>query len=128
MSATGEGAIAAGRKHRPAGRLHADFLPGCGAMNPNLFRSDFHKAKRRTIMIRFASRTAVVLFLMIVISASVHAQATRTWVSGVGDDVNPCSRTAPCKTFAGAISKTMAGEKFLSWIRVAMALSLSLKR
>lgn len=33
-------------------------------------------------------------------------QATRTWVSGVGDDVNPCSRTAPCKTFAGAISKT----------------------
>jgi len=37
------------------------------------------------------------------------AQATRTWVSGVGDDVNPCSRTAPCKTFAGAISKTTAG-------------------
>jgi hypothetical protein len=39
----------------------------------------------------------------------VSAQATRTWVSGVGDDVNPCSRTAPCKTFAGAISKTAAG-------------------
>jgi hypothetical protein len=39
-------------------------------------------------------------------SAPSHAQATRTWVSGVGDDVNPCSRTAPCKTFAGAISKT----------------------
>jgi hypothetical protein len=38
-----------------------------------------------------------------------YAQATRTWVSGVGDDVNPCSRTAPCKTFAGAISKTSAG-------------------
>ncbi|MEA2907868.1 MAG: hypothetical protein QOI12_5255 [Alphaproteobacteria bacterium] len=37
------------------------------------------------------------------------AQATRTWVSGVGDDVNPCSRTAPCKTFAGTISKTAAG-------------------
>ena len=37
-----------------------------------------------------------------------QAQATRTWVSGVGDDVNPCSRTAPCKTFAGAISKTAA--------------------
>lgn len=35
-----------------------------------------------------------------------EAQAPRTWVSGVGDDVNPCSRTAPCKTFAGAISKT----------------------
>ena len=37
---------------------------------------------------------------------AANAQATRTWVSGVGDDVNPCSRTAPCKTFAGAISKT----------------------
>jgi hypothetical protein len=41
--------------------------------------------------------------------APVQAQATRTWVSGVGDDANPCSRTAPCKTFAGAISKTAAG-------------------
>jgi hypothetical protein len=41
-------------------------------------------------------------------SAPAHAQATRTWISGVGDDVNPCSRTAPCKTFAGAISKTQA--------------------
>jgi hypothetical protein len=39
----------------------------------------------------------------------VQAQATRTWVSGVGDDANPCSRTAPCKTFAGAISKTATG-------------------
>ena len=42
-------------------------------------------------------------------AAPAHAQATRTWVSGVGDDVNPCSRTAPCKTFAGAISKTASG-------------------
>jgi len=41
-------------------------------------------------------------------AAPSQAQATRTWVSGVGDDVNPCSRTAPCKTFAGAISKTAA--------------------
>src|SRR6267154_1885221 len=39
----------------------------------------------------------------------MSAQASRTWVSGVGDDANPCSRTAPCKTFAGAISKTAAG-------------------
>ncbi len=37
------------------------------------------------------------------------AQATRTWVSGIGDDANPCSRTAPCKTLAGAISKTATG-------------------
>ena len=42
------------------------------------------------------------------VSTAAHAQATRTWVSGVGDDANPCSRTAPCKTFAGAISKTAA--------------------
>jgi hypothetical protein len=40
------------------------------------------------------------------LAPAVHAQATRTRVSGVGDDANPCSRTAPCKTFAGAISKT----------------------
>src|SRR5688500_11953738 len=39
-------------------------------------------------------------------ATAANAQATRTWVSGVGDDVNPCSRTAPCKTYAGAISKT----------------------
>jgi hypothetical protein len=42
------------------------------------------------------------------LATPAFAQATRTWVSGVGDDVNPCSRTAPCKTFAGAISKTAA--------------------
>lgn len=42
-------------------------------------------------------------------AGTAAAQASRTWVSGVGDDANPCSRTAPCKTFAGAISKTAAG-------------------
>ena len=42
-------------------------------------------------------------------ASPASAQATRTWVSGVGDDANPCSRTAPCKTFAGTISKTAAG-------------------
>jgi hypothetical protein len=53
-------------------------------------------------IIRFLSTAALVVGF----STVVHAQATRTWVSGVGDDANPCSRTAPCKTFAGAISKT----------------------
>jgi hypothetical protein len=49
----------------------------------------------------------VTLAIFTVAFASIaQAQATRTWVSGVGDDVNPCSRTAPCKTYAGAISKT----------------------
>ena len=56
-------------------------------------------------------RIALVALVMGVVApflsvAPASAQATRTWVSGVGDDVNPCSRTAPCKTFAGAISKT----------------------
>ena len=45
-------------------------------------------------------------FSLTLATGSAQAQATRTWVSGVGDDANPCSRTAPCKTFAGAISKT----------------------
>jgi len=47
--------------------------------------------------------------LVLGLAPAAYAQATRTWVSGVGDDVNPCSRTAPCKTFAGAISKTADG-------------------
>jgi hypothetical protein len=51
---------------------------------------------------------SLVLAAGLTISSQASAQATRTWVSGVGDDVNPCSRTAPCKTFAGAISKTAA--------------------
>lgn len=50
-----------------------------------------------------------VAFLAFGVTSAATAQATRTWVSGVGDDANPCSRTAPCKTFAGAISKTAAG-------------------
>jgi hypothetical protein len=47
-------------------------------------------------------------FTPLLFAAPAHAQATRTWVSGTGDDANPCSRTAPCKTYAGAISKTQA--------------------
>ncbi len=50
--------------------------------------------------------TLAVAALVLLQAAPAHAQAARTWVSGVGDDANPCSRTAPCKTFAGAISKT----------------------
>ncbi len=53
--------------------------------------------------------TVVGALLVLALPASASAQATRTWVSGVGDDANPCSRTAPCKTWAGAISKTASG-------------------
>src|SRR5712672_3947866 len=52
---------------------------------------------------------SLTLLVICLWSSAAQAQATRTWVSGVGDDANPCSRTAPCKTFAGAISKTAAG-------------------
>ncbi len=55
------------------------------------------------------SLSAAVLLIAFAAAPAAQAQATRTWVSGVGNDVNPCSRTAPCKTFAGAISKTAAG-------------------
>src|SRR3954471_20910710 len=60
--------------------------------------------KNTLILATLGSALSLLLF-----AAPARAQATRTWVSGVGDDVNPCSRTAPCKTFAGAISKTSAG-------------------
>ncbi|MES2056675.1 MAG: right-handed parallel beta-helix repeat-containing protein [Pseudomonadota bacterium] len=61
----------------------------------------------------FGKRLLVAAFALLasslIYATPAAAQATRTWISGVGDDVNPCSRTAPCKTFAGAISKTAAG-------------------
>jgi hypothetical protein len=57
---------------------------------------------------RFFVNLLALFVLTLCIQSAANAQATRTWVSGVGDDANPCSRTAPCKTFAGAISKTAA--------------------
>jgi hypothetical protein len=57
-------------------------------------------------MPRRFSLPLLTLLIGLALAPQASAQATRTWVSGVGDDVNPCSRTAPCKTFAGAISKT----------------------
>jgi len=57
----------------------------------------------------FAFRAALFASIILTLASLGHAQATRTWVSGVGDDANPCSRTAPCKTFAGAILKTVGG-------------------
>src|SRR5947207_2640612 len=55
---------------------------------------------------RLARIVPALALIALAVPSSASAQATRTWVSGVGDDANPCSRTAPCKTFAGAISKT----------------------
>src|SRR5438128_11576981 len=64
--------------------------------------------KRRLQMnkFRFTINALAIAIFTCAFATMAQAQATRTWVSGVGDDVNPCSRTAPCKTFAGAISKT----------------------
>ncbi|MEO7689611.1 MAG: right-handed parallel beta-helix repeat-containing protein [Sphingomonas sp.] len=59
---------------------------------------------KRVVLIAVATLTTGMLY-----SAPAAAQATRTWISGVGDDANPCSRTAPCKTFQGALPKTAAG-------------------
>lgn len=59
-------------------------------------------------MRKFALLALICGFAPFIAATPASAQATRTWVSGVGDDANPCSRTAPCKTFAGAISKTAA--------------------
>ncbi|MEO6349542.1 MAG: right-handed parallel beta-helix repeat-containing protein [Candidatus Limnocylindrales bacterium] len=64
--------------------------------------------KRFGVVLGAAVMTGV-LALAVIGPPMASGQATRTWVSGVGDDVNPCARTAPCKTFAGAISKTAAG-------------------
>ena len=57
---------------------------------------------------RFTIKVLAIAIFMFAFASMTQAQASRTWVSGVGDDANPCSRTAPCKTFAGAISKTAA--------------------
>lgn len=59
--------------------------------------------------LRFTLNLLALAVLTLAFTSVASAQATRTWVSGVGDDANPCSRTAPCKTFAGAISKTADG-------------------
>jgi hypothetical protein len=57
---------------------------------------------------RFTLKTLAIATFIFAVASLAQAQASRTWVSGVGDDANPCSRTAPCKTWAGAISKTAA--------------------
>src|SRR5262249_4441529 len=66
-----------------------------------------HTHEEGSIMKRIALLLALFVVGSLAWSATpAQAQALRTWVSGVGNDADPCSRTAPCKTFAGAISKT----------------------
>lgn len=40
---------------------------------------------------------------------SISEAITRTWVSSTGNDANACTRSSPCATFSGALSKTTAG-------------------
>lgn len=60
-------------------------------------------------MSSFVKAIGLALVVIAIGPTSASFAVARTWVSGQGDDANPCSRTAACKTFAGAISKTDAG-------------------
>jgi hypothetical protein len=79
-----------------------------GGLAPRSIQMTTASLIRRLTAVAWLSVGISVVCLSVGIS-SANAQASRTWVSGVGDDANPCSRTAPCKTFAGAISKTAPG-------------------
>jgi hypothetical protein len=69
-------------------------------------------ASRGHVIGRFKISCGLAALVVTLAASSAHAGgAARTWVSGIGDDLNPCSRTAPCKTFASAISKTADGGK-----------------
>lgn len=83
----------------------------CQGRRPRRFRvpcNNYHGGSP-VITRRLTLCSLIALGCMMAGASVAQAQATRTWVSGVGDDVNPCSRTAPCKTWAGAISKTAEG-------------------
>ena len=49
------------------------------------------------------------LLFLLLWPAEAGAQAQRTFVSGVGSDGNPCSRTAPCRTISQALMGTSSG-------------------
>ncbi len=59
--------------------------------------------------LRTALRAVALAAFVLTVSSAARAQSTRTWVASFGDDIDPCSRTAPCRTFSGAINKTAAG-------------------
>jgi hypothetical protein len=47
--------------------------------------------------------------LLAPLSPANAAPILRTWVSSIGIDSNPCTRAAPCGTFAGALTNTQDG-------------------
>jgi hypothetical protein len=58
---------------------------------------------------KFAFGFFALVGLFFAFSAVADAQATRTWVASYGLDTSPCSRTAPCKSFAAALAITAIG-------------------
>ena len=60
---------------------------------------------RISVVLAFAGA----LCLPLLHAAPAEALTARTWVSNVGDDANPCTVTAPCKTFTVALSRTSTG-------------------
>ncbi len=60
-------------------------------------------------MRQVALSLAIIVLALPLLAASPAQAAARTWVSATGDDANPCSRTAPCQTFAGALARTTPG-------------------
>jgi hypothetical protein len=53
--------------------------------------------------------TVALAFTAVLAQAPAHAQQPRTFVSPTGSDSNPCTLTAPCRTFQAAITQTNSG-------------------
>src|SRR6185436_13605912 len=49
--------------------------------------------RETTMKMRILFGAIAACFALMLTASPASAQATRTWVSGVGDDANPCSRT-----------------------------------
>ena len=60
-------------------------------------------------MKRFGIILAAIAAVFALAAAPAQAQLNRTFVSGHGDDSNPCTVTFPCRSFAYAITQTNAG-------------------
>src|SRR5436853_1817773 len=88
------------------GRLGATVAGTIRVLLAAIPRLSTEKRRLQMSKFRFTIKILAIAIFTFAFASMAQAQATRTWVSGVGDDANPCSRTAPCKTFAGAISKT----------------------
>src|SRR5262252_2033674 len=60
-------------------------------------------------MKRISLLSCTALATMLTSTTGAYALANRTFVSGSGNDANPCSLAAPCRSFAGALAQTSPG-------------------